>query len=436
VRSLRSTAFDSARIFPRSKSHVGEAIRFTEKTSPVVANRVGWATIHGLSCERKFLRRFRLAIRNRQSNFVVAPERRGGIFATEVAIDAGLIYVEPSRSISGVFRVFVSHNNSNFSGASHCGKFIRIVTVIPGMNEFLATGPFDLYELQLFHLVAEHQSFTKAGRAAGLTQSAITRQIRGMEERLRVSLFERTTRSVQLTAAGAALYGRSGGILSGVSEAIGALRAGFDLAPKVLTVGIARTIGLAYLPGFFRRFQKHYPRVQLRVRQESSGFILGAVESGEVDVGIVAEPAQLSRAIEVRHRFTDEFVAIAPPAVRLRMREKIAAGDLGRVFGNQRWVLVSEETITGKRLRGWLARNGVKIEPLMQTDNFDLIANVVSLGFGVSLVPHRVLALHPKNRPVQRVVTEPKYARELIVVARKHANLAAPVQGFLESVLF
>src|SRR5687767_13605269 len=215
------------------------------------------------------------------------------------------------------------------------------------MNEFLATGPFDLYELQLFHLVAEHQSFTKAGQAAGLTQSAITRQIRGMEERLGVSLFDRTTRYVRLTPAGAALYARSGGILSGVTEAIGALREGFNLAPKILKIGIARTIGLAYLPGFFRRFQKQFPRVQIRLKQESSAFILGAVESGELDAGIVTEPPQLSRALETRHRFTDEFVAIAPPNLRFpTLRGKIAAKDLGEVFIRQRWLLVSEETST------------------------------------------------------------------------------------------
>lgn len=305
------------------------------------------------------------------------------------------------------------------------------------MNEFLAMGPFDLYELQLFHLVAEHQSFTKAGQAAGLTQSAMTRQIRGMEERLGVSLFDRTTRSVRLTPAGAALYARSGAILSGVNEAIGALREGFHLAPKILRIGIARTIGLAYLPGFFRRFQKEFPRVQLRVRQESGAFILGAVESGELDLGIVTAPPQLSRALEVRHRFTDEFVAIAPPSLRMpSIRAKVRPEELPELFAKQRWLMVSEETITGKLLCGWLARNRVKVEAAMQTDNFDLIANLVSLGFGVSLVPHRVLALNPGNRPVQRVTTEPKFARELVVAVRRKARLPAAAEAFAESILF
>lgn len=305
------------------------------------------------------------------------------------------------------------------------------------MNEFLATGPFDLYELQLFHLVAEHQSFTRAGQAAGLTQSAITRQIRGMEERLGVPLFHRTTRHVRLTPAGAALYARSGGILTGVTEAIGALRDGANLTPRILKVGIARTIGLAYLPGFFRRFQKRFPRVQLRIRQESSAFLLGAVESGEVDVAIVAEPPQLSRAIEVRHRFADEFVAIAPPKLRLPgAPQRIAPPELPELFRGQRWILVSEETSTGKRLRGWLARNQLKIEPAMETDSFDLIANLVSLGFGVSIVPHRVLALHPKSRPVQRLSVEPKFARNLIVAVRKEAQRPAAIDAFVESILF
>src|ERR1043165_2080826 len=161
-----------------------------------------------------------------------------------------------------------------FAAPRHCGKFIGRLTVMRAMNELLATGPFDLYELQLFHLVAEHRNFTKAGQAAGLTQSAITRQIAGMEARVGVPLFERTTRFVNLTAAGAALYARSGAILAGVDDAVKSLRTRFELGPAVLRVGIARTIGLAYLPGFFRKFQKAHPEVQAQVTHHASAFIL------------------------------------------------------------------------------------------------------------------------------------------------------------------
>jgi DNA-binding transcriptional LysR family regulator len=311
------------------------------------------------------------------------------------------------------------------------------ITVMRAMNEFLATGPFDLYELQLFHLVAEHQSFTKAGWAAGLTQSAITRQIRGMEERLGVPLFERTTRHVRLTPAGAALHARSGAILHEVNEAITVLKEGFNLAPKTLRAGVSRTIGLAYLPGFFRQFQTRFPQVQLQVTQESSAFILAAVESGELDAGIVAAPPRISRALAVTHRFADEFTLIAPAKLKMRgLSKMVLPGELSQIFARQRWLLIGRETTTGKRLHGWLARHGLQIEPAMEADNFDLLANLVSLGLGVSIVPHRVLALHPNRRPVQRINTNPKFSRNLIVVVRRQSKLSDALTGFVENILF
>ena len=51
-------------------------------------------------------------------------------------------------------------------------------------HDYLATGPFDIYELHLFHLVVKHRSFTRAAEAAGLTQSAVTRQMQSMENSL------------------------------------------------------------------------------------------------------------------------------------------------------------------------------------------------------------------------------------------------------------
>jgi DNA-binding transcriptional LysR family regulator len=303
------------------------------------------------------------------------------------------------------------------------------------MNELLATGPFDLYELQLFHLVAEHRNFTRAGQAAGLTQSAITRQIAGMEARLGVALFERTTRTVNLTAAGAALYARSGVILSGVDDAVKALRTRFETGPAVLRVGIARTISLAYLPGFFRKFQRTHPGAQVRVSQESSAFILAAVEGGELDVGLIAAPPLLPSGIEVAREFADEFIAIAPP-VDSKHVQVVAPIALNSLFGDRKWILISDTTVTGKRLRAWMEREKIRAEVVMDCDSFDLVVNLVSLGFGVSIVPHRALALHPQTRPVRRIVVKPKFTRQLMAVRRKQKEVIKIVEDFCDAVLF
>jgi hypothetical protein len=60
----------------------------------------------------------------------------------------------------------------------------------------------------------------------------------------------------------------------------------------------------------------------------------------------------------------------------------------------------------------------------------------VSLGLGVSMVPHRALALHPQTRPVRRILVKPKFARDLLVVARRQPKLPKPVEDFTASILF
>lgn len=119
------------------------------------------------------------------------------------------------------------------------------------MHEYLKTAPFDIYELHLFHLVAEHRSFTKAAEVAGITQSAVTRQVQGIEESLGVGLFERTTRSVQLTPAGQMLLTESGRLLGSVDQVLQRIREEFAGAKKEVRVAVSRSVSLAYLPGFF-----------------------------------------------------------------------------------------------------------------------------------------------------------------------------------------
>jgi DNA-binding transcriptional LysR family regulator len=256
-----------------------------------------------------------------------------------------------------------------------------------------------------------------------------------MEARLGVPLFERTTRSVTLTPAGAALYARSGAILAGVDDAVKSLRKRFELGPTVLRVGIARTIGLAYLPGFFRKFQRAHPTIQIRATHQSSAFILAAVEGCELDIGLVAAPPILPSGIVVAQKFTDEFVAIAPPNFEAPSKP-IAPVQLNELFVSKKWLLISDETITGKKLRAWLQNEGVQTDVTMDSDSFDLIVNLVSLGFGVSIVPHRVLALHPQTRPVRRIIVKPKFARELIVVVRQQQSTPKALSDFVESILF
>lgn len=303
------------------------------------------------------------------------------------------------------------------------------------MNDFLATVPFDLYELSLFQLVAETGSFTRAGQQAGITQSAITRQIRGIEDRLGVALFERTTRHVSLTVAGRLLHEKSGPILDATGAVLHQLQHEFHLVPRTLRVGVARSIGLAYLPGFFFAFQRKFPDVQLHVTQQTSREILAAVEAKELDAGLLCPPPRLPRALQITHQFADEFTLIAPPALALPAG-RANLQTLRKLLANERWLLIDREGNTGRQLHRWLRDQGWRIEPAMELDSFDVIVNLVSLGLGVSIVPHRVLPIYEQRRVVKRIPAKRRFVRELVVVVRKNRKQPEHLAGFVENVLF
>jgi DNA-binding transcriptional LysR family regulator len=305
------------------------------------------------------------------------------------------------------------------------------------MNEFLLTKPFDLYELFLFRLVVQQHSFTKAAQLAGLTQSAITRQIQGMENKLGLALLERTTRSVRVTPAGDFLFHESARLTGDVEASLQRLREQFAGARKEVRVGVSRSIGLAYLPGFFHANLRHLPQVACRVSYQPSADILASLEANDLDLGVLCPPKRLPATLRVTHRFDDAFALLAPRELAATFHS-LPRSPKTRVawLAKQRWLLIDEATNTGRKLRAWMNRQGLRVEPTMQLDGFDLIINLVALGLGISVVPIRALALYGRKKTLCRLPLRERFVRELVVVVRRSRKTPEHVAQFVVNVLF
>ena len=252
-----------------------------------------------------------------------------------------------------------------------------------------------------------------------------------------MALFERTTRRLGLTLAGRVLLEKSGPILAATNDVLHQLQHEFHLVPRTLRVGVARSIGLAYLPGFFFAFRRKFSDVQLQVVQQSSREILDALQANGLDAGLLCPPSRLPRGLQITHRFADEFTFIAPPKFQLpRNFDRTNSKVLQNLLASQRWLLINREGNTGKRLRNWLETQGWRIEPTMELDSFDMIVNLVSMGLGVSLVPHRVLPIYEQRRAVKRIQAKDRFVRELVVVVRKNRQQPEHMEGFIKNVLF
>ena len=263
------------------------------------------------------------------------------------------------------------------------------------MNEYLATVPFDIYELSLFRLVVQHGSFTKAAEIAGLTQSAITRQVQGMEHSLGLKLLERTTRRVRATPAGKFLFQESGRLVGDVERSAAriARRICRARARRVVRIGVSRSIGPAYLPKASRTpICASSPQVGCTMSPAVTAArkFSRALETGELDLGVLCPPKRLPRTLSITHRFEDAFTLLVPkPSPTTILTETKSPKLLRDWLHKQNWLLIEEASQHRPApLRAWMKLRGLRIEPTMQLDSFDLIINLVALGMGTRLCAH------------------------------------------------
>ncbi|MBB5033910.1 LysR family transcriptional regulator [Prosthecobacter vanneervenii] len=303
------------------------------------------------------------------------------------------------------------------------------------MQQYLTRKPFDLYALHLFHLVARHRSFTRAAREAGLSQSALTRQMQSLEERLGLTLINRTTRSVEITEAGLFLAAEATRLIGGVSSALDGLQAEFGSARPEIRVSVSRTLAMAHMPGLFHANHQRHPEVICRVSYNASSAILTALEAGEIDIGVLCPPSPLPDSIKVTHRFKDAFELIAPASVAAKAPIKRAAS-FKLWLAAQSWLHIAPETNTGRNLRRWLKRQQLNLPPAMELDSFDLIINLVASGFGLAFVPRRALALYRRKESIVTLPFPERFERDLVAVTRTHRKLPRHVGQFVENILF
>lgn len=300
--------------------------------------------------------------------------------------------------------------------------------------------PIDLYGLRLLRLVAEYQSITAAAGAAGLTQSALTRQVQGMEERLGVALFERTTRRLEITAAGDSLLRETARIPAMLEAAVRQVRESHLGLPRELRVGVSHSVSLAHLPGLLHAHLRQAHEVRLEVSHLSGTELMEAVAQNRLDAGVLGAPRQLPSGCRVTHRMADQFVMIAPagyevPALAGKGIRRWTKA-LRQKLETAPWMMLSPATQTRQDMDAWLRKCAVAPTRIAGFDSFDLIIHLVALGLGVAMVPRRAIAGFPRKKQL-RVWTLPEtFERELVVVTRQQGAVSGHVKAFVASILF
>ncbi len=184
-----------------------------------------------------------------------------------------------------------------------------------------------LRELQYLVELARLGNFHRAAEVCGVSQPTLSTQIRKLEERLGLTLVERSARQTILTPAGEEIATRAREILNGVQDIHDIAARNRQGGPGRLCLGVFPTLGPYILPALVPRIASRFPGVQLQLVEEKSELLQDRLHGGQLDAALLALPIH-DGGLQVERLFDEPFLLAVPPAHPLAGRESVSVDDL------------------------------------------------------------------------------------------------------------
>jgi aminoethylphosphonate catabolism LysR family transcriptional regulator len=260
-------------------------------------------------------------------------------------------------------------------------------------------------QLRSFHAVAREMSFTKAARALNIGQSTLTVQVRDLEERYSVELFVRSSRGLQLSKVGQALFEITKPIFVQLEQAVGLLRSTGDAVAGNLRVG---TVGPFFVMKLLAQYQARYPLVQVSIDSDNSDGVVRKILESTTDVAITGRAVDDARLYSRKLRSHEILVFVNrhhPLAYEgtIKLRE----------LHGQRVIMRERGSMTRAAFEQALEKHDVRPKVVMEVTR-DAVREAVIEGLGIGLVSDAEFQPHEDLRAC-RVVDHPSYTQSYVI---------------------
>ncbi|MDF2620318.1 MAG: transcriptional regulator, LysR family [Xanthobacteraceae bacterium] len=287
-----------------------------------------------------------------------------------------------------------------------------------------------LKQLRYFEALARCGHFGRAAEACGISQPALSMQIKELEEELGTELFDRSARQVRLTSFGEEVALRIGGILRSVDELGDLVRASRDRLVGRLRLGVIPTVAPYLLPTLIGDLTRTYGGLDIHVRETLTPRLIQELEEGRLDAAIVALPVSEPSLAETT-LFTESFVLVRPGEDE---GKPVPEPDALR---EMRLLLLEEGHCFREQALSFCNMNMRPSPPrdLLDASSLSTLVQMVDAGIGVTLIPEMAVAVETRSASVSVVhFRGPEPSRTIGMIWRRTSPLAKQLAEIAELV--
>jgi LysR family transcriptional regulator, transcriptional activator of the cysJI operon len=283
---------------------------------------------------------------------------------------------------------------------------------------------------KVFCDLVDTQSFSLAAERNFITQSAVSQQIRKLEDKFQRRLLERVRgrREVRLTPAGDVFYRESKNMLSGfrsLEENMNGLVGSISGTVKVATV---YSVGLHELPPKVREFMTKFPMAKIDLEYSRTTRVVRDVMNGNVELGVISFP-EPRRGLTIVPMQSNRLVLICLPGHKFTTRKQVKTKDLNGLD----FVLFERDVPTRKATDKILKSYDTDVKKVAEFDNIETIKRAVEVGFGLAIVPHASVVDEERNKQLAVVpLAEKDWVRPVGVIYRSDKELSLAARKFVQ----
>ena len=288
-----------------------------------------------------------------------------------------------------------------------------------------ALPDFSARQLEAVLALVEYGSFVAAAARLRISQPALTRAVKRLETELGVRLFDRTTRRVQVTAAGREFAAVAERMLNDLGITVQSVREVAEERRGLVVVSSVMSVAGAALPRLIAAYRADRPGVEIHVRESVHGSVLEDVRSGVADFGIgyVDELPDFAVGTPLGR---DTFCVVVPARHKLAARRKLGLADLG----DQPLVALPTDSRTRRTIDAAAAMAGVPLRQMVVVTQIATLLSLVAAGVGVGVVPQGSVR-GSQWRGLRTVPLEPRLVCRIGLIALREREPTPAASGFL-----
>lgn len=284
----------------------------------------------------------------------------------------------------------------------------------------------NLNQIYYFTELVKEGNFTRAAEKMYISQSALSKSIKQLEDELGIQLVDRSVYRFKLTPEGETFYENGKKALANIEDELSRLKDSVNIIKGKVVVGIPPVLGTTYFSSVIYNYRNLYPDINLSVLEVGANTVKDMIDAGEADIGVVILPFR-HKGFHLFPVVASENMLIVSSEHPLANRKSVSIKELE----NEKFIMLNKTFTINDRIVEKCHENGFEPKIGFESSQWDFVVDMVAQNQGITILPPDIFSRFSTNN-ISIVKLKESFKWEIAIIAKEDKYLSQPIKLFID----